>query len=68
MAARSTRRLLSAGAAVWGAEPEVLGVVDGLVEQLGDVVVVEGVDNAAAVTLSVDEAEVAQHPQLVRDR
>ena len=68
VAARSTRRLRSAGAAVWGAEPEMFGVVDGLVEQFGDVVVVEGVGDAAAVPLSVDEAEVAQHPQLVRDR
>ena len=56
------------GRSVYGAEPQVLAVVDRLVEELGDVVVVEGVHDAAAVPLPFDQAEVAQQAQLVRDR
>ncbi|MCW2761593.1 MAG: hypothetical protein JWR85_1794 [Marmoricola sp.] len=33
---------------------------DGLVEKFGDVVVVEGVSDAATLSLSLDEPEVAQ--------
>ena len=49
-------------------EPHVLDVPEHLLEQLGDVVVVELVDDAAAGALADDQAEVAQHAQLVRDR
>ncbi|MEY9873236.1 hypothetical protein ABH931_002718 [Streptacidiphilus sp. MAP12-33] len=42
------------------AEGEVVGVVDGLVEELGDVVVVELVDHFASVTPCGDQAEGAQ--------
>ena len=48
-----------------GAEPEVLGVVDRFVEQLRDVVVVEGIGDGASRALTVDEPEVAQQSQLV---
>src|SRR5882757_10372600 len=58
---RSARRAGPVGEA----EPEVLGVVDGLVEELRDVVVVEAVDDAAALPGAGDKAEVAQQPQLV---
>ena len=40
-------------------------MVDGLVEELRDVVVVEAVDDAAALPGAGDKAEVAQQPQLV---
>ena len=46
----------------------MLDVRDDLLEQVGDVVVVELVDDLAAVALAGDEPEVAQQPQLVRDR
>ena len=49
-------------------EPDVLDVPEHLLEQLGDVVVVELVDDAAAGALADDEAEVAEHAELVRDR
>ena len=49
------------------AEPQVLDVVDGLVEELGDVVVVEAVDDTTAVALPGDEAEGAQEAELVGD-
>jgi hypothetical protein len=39
----------------------------GFVEQRGDVVVVQPVDDLAAGALTDDQAESAQHPQLVRD-
>jgi len=45
-----------------GSEPEVLGVKDGFVEQRGDMVVVEGVDDLAAGALPDHQAELAQHP------
>ena len=43
----------------------MLDVVEGLVEEFGDVVVVEGVDDRAAVALAGDQAEVAQQAELV---
>jgi hypothetical protein len=43
----------------------VLDVVDGLVEELGDVVVVEAVDDASALTATGDQAEGAQEQKLV---
>jgi hypothetical protein len=60
--------LAGAVAAVSGVResgPQVLDVEDGLVEQLGDVVVVEPVADLAAVPVADHEPEVAQHPQLV---
>jgi hypothetical protein len=54
-------------AEVGGAESQVSGVADGLVEELGDVVVVDGVGDAAALPHAVDQAEMAQQPQMVGD-
>jgi hypothetical protein len=48
-----------------GSEAEVLAVVDGLVEQHGDVVVVELVDDALAGAGTGDQSEGAQQSQLV---
>ena len=45
----------------------MLDVEDGLVEQVGDVRVVQGVDDPRP-SLADHEPEMAQHPQLVRDR
>ena len=56
------------GLAVRGSEPEMLGVEDGLVEQLSHVVVVERVDDGAALPVAVDQTQVAQQPKLVGDR
>jgi len=47
------------GVGVDGAEAQVLGVVDGLVDELGDVVVVERIDDVSALALPVDQTEVA---------
>lgn len=54
--------LAGVATAVGGAHPWVFCVVDGLVEQLGDELVVEGVGDAAPEALSVNQAEMAQHP------
>jgi len=40
----------------------VFAVVDGLIEELGDVVVVEAVDDAATSASAGDQAEVPQQP------
>lgn len=48
--------------AVGEAQAEVFAVVDRLVEQLGDVAVVEAVDDAAPAAGAGDQAEVAQEP------
>jgi len=48
-------------------ESDVFDVVDGLVEQVGDVVVVERVDGMSSLTLADDEVEVAEDAELVRD-
>ena len=45
----------------------MLDVKDGLVEQFGDVGIVESVDDVLALALTDDEAEVAQLAQLVGD-
>ena len=45
----------------------MLDVEDGLVEQVGHVRVVQGVDDAAPAPLPDDEAEMAKDSQLVRD-
>lgn len=50
------------------AEPHVLDVGHDLLEQFGDVVVVELVDHLPSGSLSDDEAEMAQQAKLVRDR
>ncbi len=46
----------------------MLGVEDGLVEQRGDVVVVQRVDDLAPDALADDQPEVTQQAQLVGDR
>jgi hypothetical protein len=43
-------------------------VEDRLIEQVGDVGVVEGVDDAPPAPLADHEPEVAKHAQLMRDR
>jgi hypothetical protein len=48
-------------------EPEVFDVVHGLVEEVGDVGVVECVDDRPSATLADDEAEVTENAELVRD-
>ncbi len=53
---------------VSAAEAQVLDVVHGLVEELGDVVVVQAVDDPAALPRAGDQTQRAQQPQLVRDR
>ena len=50
------------------AEPQVFEVVGGVVEQIGDVRVVQGVDDLPPAPLADDEAKVTQQAQLVRDR
>ena len=45
----------------------MLDVINRLVEQLGDVVVVQAVDDASAGASSRDEPEGAQQPKLMRD-
>jgi len=50
------------------AQAQVLHVGDGLLEQLGDVVVVEVVDDLTTVAPPDDEAQVTQDAQLVGDR
>ena len=46
----------------------MLDVKDGLVEQLGDVVVMQRVDDAAALPVADHKTEVTQLTQLVRNR
>jgi hypothetical protein len=43
-------------------------VEDRLVEQGGDVIVVQGIDHLPTRSLPDDKSELAQHPQLVRYR
>lgn len=47
------------------AEPQVLDVEEGLFQKLGDVAVVEGVDDGAATAFPGDEPEIAQQAELV---
>ena len=49
------------------AESDVLDVVDGLVEQVGDVGVVERVDDGPSAAVADDEAEMAEDAELVGD-
>jgi hypothetical protein len=49
------------------AHAKVVDMRDDLFEELGDVVVVQLVDDLAPVALADDEAEVAQRPKLMRD-
>lgn len=53
------------GGGVAGAQAQVLDVIDGFIEQRGNVVVVETVNDVAAVAVSAHQAEVAQQPKLV---
>jgi hypothetical protein len=46
----------------------MLNVEDCLVEQVGNVGVVQRVDNLSAAPLADNEAEMSQHPKLMRDR
>ena len=50
----------SRGGLSWDAESEVFDVVDGLIEEHRDVVVVERVDHAAAVSGAGDQSHCAQ--------
>ena len=50
------------------AQTQVVDVRRDLLQQLANVVVVEGVTDLAAVALTDNEPEVAQQPQLMRDR
>jgi hypothetical protein len=43
-------------------------VVDGLVQEPGDVIVIEGVDGGLALPGTGDQAKVAEHAQLMGDR
>jgi hypothetical protein len=47
---------------------DVLGVRDGLLEQLADVVVVQVVDDASAVALADHESEMSQQTKLMGNR
>lgn len=53
------------GGGVGEAETQVFDVVKGLVEEFRDVLVVEGVDDRAALAGARDQAEVAQKPKLM---
>lgn len=53
------------GGVVAGAEAKVLDVIDRLVEELGDVVVVEAVNDVAASPVAGHEAQRAEKTQLV---
>lgn len=46
----------------------MFSVVDRLVKQLGHVVVVQSVSDAPAAAFAVNQAEIAQQPELVRHR
>lgn len=46
----------------------VLDVGERLLQEIGDVRVVQGVEDVAPAALANDEPEMAQHPQLVGDR
>jgi hypothetical protein len=46
---------------------EVLDVSDSFAEQLSDVLVMQRVDDAAALAPAADQSKMAQQPQLVRD-
>lgn len=56
------------GRSVHDAETHVFGVVDRLVDEFGDVVVEDSIDDVSAVTVTFDEAKVSQQSQLVRHR
>ncbi|GAA1506232.1 hypothetical protein GCM10009730_07090 [Streptomyces albidochromogenes] len=46
----------------------MLNVINGFVEKLGDVIVVQAVDNAVALPDSCDEAQSAREAELMGDR
>lgn len=58
----------SGSGCVTDSEAQMLGVVDSFIQQHRDMVVEQGVNHGAAGSLPDDQAEVAQHSQLVRDR
>jgi len=51
-----------------GGDADVLGVVDRLRDKIANVVVVERVDDAIAISLASDKAEVAKQAELMRGR
>jgi hypothetical protein len=53
------------GSGAGDAQAQVLDVVERLVEEFGDVVVVQGVDDGAALAGTGDQTEGAQDPELV---
>jgi hypothetical protein len=50
------------------AEAQMLAVVDGFVQEPGDVIVVEGVNGGLALPRTGDQTEVAEQAQLVGNR
>src|SRR5205085_2269148 len=50
------------------AKPKVFDVIDGLVEQVGNVGVVKGVDDGAAASFADYKTEVAEYAELLRHR
>ena len=66
--ARASANGCAARRSVAGSEVQVLGVVDGFVQQHRDVIVEQGIRHGAAASVAGDQAEVAEHPQLVGDR
>ena len=50
-----------------GAEPDVLDMTDSLIDQLGDMHVIQRVHDPPALTLTDDQADIPQQPQLMRD-
>jgi len=57
----------ASGRAVIQVEAEMLSVVDRLVQEHRDMAVVQGVNHGPAVALAGDQAEMAQHPELMGD-
>src|SRR5690349_14003064 len=53
---------------VAASQAEVLDVEDGLVEEVGDVRVVQRIDHPASLALADDQAEMPEDAQLVRHR
>ena len=58
----------TSGGDVADPEAQVLGVIDSFVEQHRHVAVEQGIGHRAPSSLPGDQAEMAQHPQLVGDR
>src|SRR3954447_11210973 len=63
----SGRRRLGGLLAAGQAEADVLDMGHDLFQQVGDVVVVELVDDLAAITLAGHQPQMSQEPELMRD-